>query len=261
LAHPAALDGLSTLRRQPAHPAVDDRIARFFRDARAYSQLSLEQLAHQLATSPNVIASLETGAVGSFPPWVEVHRVVHGYAALARFDPRPLLEHIYVVTGQHRAAPTEPVRTAATPHAVPTRTAPVLSRAAATAAALAVTQAAPVAPRITRIEAPRSGSTIAAIMPTGADRGRRRLVRRLRRSVVVGCAALTLLGTTYWACHVRPAALLAVVNLLPAPMARQIRAGMDTVVFLSASKRDGLRWIDVENPRTRKTDKLPIASQ
>ncbi|HEX5958749.1 MAG TPA: hypothetical protein VFY92_08855, partial [Hyphomicrobiaceae bacterium] len=48
-----------------------------------------------------------------------------------------------------------------------------------------------------------------------------------------------------------------VISILPASLAESARAGMDSVVLQSAPYHDGLRWIDVGNPRLRKGDKLP----
>jgi hypothetical protein len=272
LAQPAAAEALSALRRQVPQPSVDERVGRFFRDARAYSRLSLEQLARQLGTSPRAIQCLEAGAVGSFPSWTEIHRIVHGYAALAQFDPRPLLEHIYVVMeragslaaaghAQPAAASQRPHRGHSPAPAARSIAAPVQSVAAATAAALALAQSSPVVSRSTAAALTPATMATAAPMPRRSDRSRRRFVRRVGRGIVAICAVVTVLGTAYWACHARPGPVMAVVNLLPAPVARKVRAGMDKVVYLTAPRRGGLRWIDVENPRTRKTDKLPIAAQ
>lgn len=49
--------------------------------------------------------------------------------------------------------------------------------------------------------------------------------------------------------------------LLPASVAEPTRAGLDLLVLYSAPRRDGLRWIDVGDPRLRKVDKLRTKSR
>jgi hypothetical protein len=48
-------------------------------------------------------------------------------------------------------------------------------------------------------------------------------------------------------------------QLMPAPIARAVSAGVEAVVLYTAPRRDGLRWIEVADPRTRKADKLEVA--
>ena len=83
----------------------------------------------------------------------------------------------------------------------------------------------------------------------GAARGIRKLMILSLPPVVVG-------GLLYGA-SVAPAPFYHALSLLPAPLANPARAGLDTVVLYSAPRRDGLRWIDVGDPRLRKVDKLP----
>jgi hypothetical protein len=40
-----------------------------------------------------------------------------------------------------------------------------------------------------------------------------------------------------------------------------VRAGLDYVVLLMAPRRDGLKWIEVGDPRLRKADKLPTSTR
>jgi hypothetical protein len=44
--------------------------------------------------------------------------------------------------------------------------------------------------------------------------------------------------------------------MLPAPIDRPVRALADTIVWATAPMHDGLRSIDVSNPRLRKADRL-----
>lgn len=51
-------------------------------------------------------------------------------------------------------------------------------------------------------------------------------------------------------------AVHASVDLLPARLAKPVRSSLDRVTARVAPGSDGLRWIHVLDPRSRKTDKL-----
>ncbi len=55
--------------------------------------------------------------------------------------------------------------------------------------------------------------------------------------------------------------LEAAVSQLPPSVARIVRGAHDYVVVRMAPVRDGLRWIDVSDPRTRRSDKLQTTAQ
>ena len=55
--------------------------------------------------------------------------------------------------------------------------------------------------------------------------------------------------------------LEAAVAKLPPPVARIVRSAQNYVIVQMAPVRDGLRWIDVPDPRSRRGDKLPIAAR
>jgi hypothetical protein len=57
------------------------------------------------------------------------------------------------------------------------------------------------------------------------------------------------------------AVLEAAVARLPPSVARVVRGAQNYVIVRFAPVRDGLRWIDVPDPRTRKGDKLHTAAQ
>jgi hypothetical protein len=67
--------------------------------------------------------------------------------------------------------------------------------------------------------------------------------------------ALILLVTT------QTAALEAAVSQLPPSMRRIVRGAQNYVIVSLAPVRDGLRWIDVADPRTRRSNKLQTTAQ
>jgi len=67
--------------------------------------------------------------------------------------------------------------------------------------------------------------------------------------------ALILLVTT------QTAVLEAAVSQLPPSMKRIVRGAQNYVIVSLAPVRDGLRWIDVADPRSRRSDKLRTTAQ
>lgn len=211
-----------------AEQAYDESLSRLFQDARNCMQLTREDLAGRLGTTAHVIATFEAGAISAFPAWPETMRVVEGYAALVGFDPRALLNHIKNL--MHSQAPwqTQPQVPAPLPVQVPISAAPPMRTA----------------------------------HPTPVSSARHPSVWR-RHWVALAIGAVVFVGAMgfYWAAYSRPAVLMMALRTLPSPIATPIRAAMDGLVVATAPRRDGLRWIDVEDPRTRKADKLPTSNQ
>src|SRR3990170_2806236 len=75
--------------------------------------------------------------------------------------------------------------------------------------------------------------------------------KRLLLLLLAGGAPL-LLGTAL----ARPGMLEATVSALPSPLARLVRGIEDYALQHMAPTHDGLKWIEVDDPRTRRTDKL-----
>ena len=61
--------------------------------------------------------------------------------------------------------------------------------------------------------------------------------------------------------HVVPQPVYRAVVLLPGPVEGAVRAGLDYLVLLTAPRRDGLKWIEVGDPRLRKADKLQTGTR
>jgi hypothetical protein len=95
--------------------SYDAEVAELFRDLRAASNMSEEDLAATLSTRVEVVQALEQGALFALPPWTETCRVVTGYGTLLNLDVRPLLRRIYaqieagIVELRPKAMPDLPV--------------------------------------------------------------------------------------------------------------------------------------------------------
>jgi hypothetical protein len=83
-------------------------------------------------------------------------------------------------------------------------------------------------------------------------------IRKIVKLIVMLLASLTV-GVTVLAslAFLAPAPVYRLISLLPPSLAGPVRNGWDHPVLYMAPRRDGLRWIDVGDPRLRKVDKLP----
>jgi DNA-binding XRE family transcriptional regulator len=200
---------------------MEAEVAHFFRDLRAAMQMSQAQAAQWLATRTDIIAALETGDVSVLPPWPECCRIVRTYTAPVGLDPRPILHSLEALLAV----------AARTPKPAPKRTfVPRLSRQSKAAANPAI---AAVSANVGRLLRGRNGRALFAV------------------AVPVGL--LVLLTQT--------SVLEAAVAQLPPSVARIVRGAQDYVTLQLAPVRDGLRWIDVRDPRSRRSDKLRTAAQ
>ena len=206
-------------------------VAHFFRDLRGALRLNPAQAAQALSTRVDIIVALETGQIGALPPWPETCRIVRTYAGFAGLDPRPVLhslEQLFV-----EAPRVSPARAA----------------------------------RRTRL--PQLGRQGAPIFKAIGGGGRRAAeAARNVRDVVnehagkPGMALFTVtLGIALILLITQTAVLEAAVSQLPPSMKRIVRGAQNYVIVRLAPVREGLRWIDVPDPRTRRSDKLQSTAQ
>jgi len=203
----------------------DEQIGKIFRNMRTALKIPRDALARRLATSPEVIDSFEAGAVTALPHWKETERIVRSYCDLLRFDPEPVLwrlrSQLQVAANIARAAPK------------------------------------PASQRVGQHAAARQQSADAA-EAVRARPGRRR--RRARTLFVLSTPIVLAAGLLYLGQSAsRP--VYQAIALLPVPLAGPVRAGFDYLVGLTMPSRDGLTWIEVSDPRSRKVDKLPSRAQ
>jgi hypothetical protein len=203
-----------------------DEIGHIFRSMRSAMNVSRQTIARRLATSTSTIDSFEAGALPALPHWKETARIVRGYCELLRIDPEPLLwrmrEQLNAQTNQ--APPNGAARPPRSQVAPWARTRP----------------AAP-AVRPEKVPAPARRRTVRTMFAASAP-----------IAIAVGVAILT---------QVAPGAIYRAVGLLPGLIGSPARAGLDRVMLLTAPTREGLRWIEVGDPRLRKADKLQTSTR
>jgi hypothetical protein len=227
-------------------PAYDPEIANLFGELRRYIGLPIPQIAHHIASHPNVIAALEAGRIDLLPPWSETARVVTAYIGIARLDPRPALERLALLMGVARhAAPVTPVAAAyaSPPDEAASPVARILGRFAEAAARA-------------RSEAAEPGllAEWAAHLKETANCLKASLwkARAPVRWVIAGALALIVIGSA------APSGVLqASVGGISQPISGLWRKISGQTQNVRIIVRDGLKWIEADDPRERRSDKLP----
>jgi len=226
--HPGARASASISRWEaPGAVQLAPEVGRFFQDVRKIFRLSREQVARNLATRADIIAALEAGDVSALPPWPETCRIVRMYAGSARLDPRPVLHSLETLIEQNRQG----------------------------AAAQSQSLIARLRQRIALVLAVlnRTPSRTISAGPVVRNWVTRRRSGLALFAVALPIALVVMLTQT--------TVLDAAVSRLPAPVARMVRGAQDFVTLQLAPVRDGLRWIEVDDPRTRRGDKWQTAGQ
>lgn len=224
---------LGAVAERPA--GIDERMAAIFRDMRIGLRVSVPELARMLGTSVGVIETLEAGRVRAFPAWPETVRLVSQLGKLYRVDARPILARIRDQVG--------PAGLGQFPHAVSPGRAPVDKHP------------------LLRIRDRARGAAIRREDWRETAPRRRRRARRLARALFAISAPVALFGGLLWLAQTQPSLIFGAVNALPKPAARALRPAAEYVVVQVAPRREGLRWIEVADPRSRKADKLRQASR
>lgn len=258
---------------------------RMFLDARRILGLDEWELAQRLATDVGTIRALESGQLAALPSWPETSRVVSAYLTGLGMDPRPVLHSLaHDLTAIAAAQPAPGIRSASGASSHPRGTAE--PRAGRTAAA----DVEPHAPRSSiRAWIGRFGGAPAMVRRSarsGLVSGRRAAgragslfsgrngsrdrdadndvgspasgrARRIGRTVMAAVVCLALAAAVQTS--VASTMMTAATSPLPATVTRAFGRVADLVRAQLAPIRDGLRWIEVEDPRSRRGDKLQTA--
>ena len=203
----------------------DEQVGKIFRNMRAALKVPRDALARRLATSTAVIDSFEAGAISALPHWKETERIVRSYCDLLRFDPEPVLwrlrSQLQAVANYARPAPAPWPQAQAPPSMA------------------------------------RPGSTREIMLPAEAASARPRRRRRRARTLIVLSTPMVFAVALVYLGQSASKPVYQAIALLPVPIAGPLRAGFDYLVGLTTPSRDGLTWIEVSDPRSRKVDKLP----
>ena len=231
-------DALGASHGAGAPAFTDRRLAEIFRNMRRMLNVSIDVVAADLRTTRGVIGALEAGAVYALPPWGETHRVVVTYAQRAGIDARPILARLegYLIYN----AGSQPAAALPAPRARAATDVPAFKKDRRPA------------------KDPLAFEKTPLSHPPRLSRKRRR--RRARRLLAMALL-LAVVGGTIVAARLRPELLLEAARQLPQQVATSALSSAELLVFRTAPRQDGLRWVDMADPRIRKADKLRSAGQ
>lgn len=232
-------------------------IGSLFRQLRQVLGLSLPQVASLLQTRIDTVSALERGDVPALPEWSETARIVSRYTALAQIDAGPALSLLRRNLEQRgrTGAGTKPRQRQKD---VPARGKEPSERWNVFKAAF-LQPFAEAASSLTR----RLAQLVAEMRDIDAPDAPRpsrfsRLylnVPRLDARKTAGLVAALFVIVGYFA---QGSALQASLATLHPPIAKLMRGAQNYLFHRSAPVRDGLRWIEVDDPRSRKADKLAV---
>jgi hypothetical protein len=224
---------------------LDENLGSLIGDMRLALGMTPGELALRLGTTVDTVMTLEQGRLRALPHWEETQRVVTGLCALHRVDPRPLLQRIYEQTNPtHHGAPPE-------------RSLGALLRASERTADRPARKTTMPEPSSRRRMAPKPAPT-----PVPKKRWKARRAGRGRgRALMAVAGPMVLIASAVWAIQAQPRALREGISVLPASIAQPMLAGLDTLAVRLAPRRDGLKWIEVADPSSRKADKLQMTAK
>lgn len=243
--------------------ATDPVLAHIFTTMRGALGWSRERVAAGLQTSVATIDTLEAGRVAGLPPWSETLRIVEAYGRLVGIDAGVILDRLQ----SQSAMPSPPLPQASrTPPArAPVAAPSVAPSVAAMAAQPALAQ--PLQDALARARPPRvpppapaSARPVVRTGPVSSPAANDPIAKIAARLNSASAAQAESARRSHrWRSRIAAsivAVVLGVGALLTARPASTNSEPLITLDRIAATFRDGLRWIDVADPRARKTDKL-----
>jgi hypothetical protein len=237
--------GASHMTSHVASPAAPD-LGRLFRDLRRCLKLSIPGAAQAVGARVDVIEALEAGDWGRLPSWPETVRIITAYTALAHIDPRPVLEVMSDELAQWRRSGRLALQEANRP----SRLAQRITREAA--GRIASDMRSGVGAAWSGLQYLATGSPFARAIrwPISAARGTTHSTR-----LALACAVLAALLTSLFQSPMLQASATGTA------IGRVIGTVQEYMLVHGSVKKDGMIWIDVENPRERRSDKLRVPQQ
>jgi hypothetical protein len=197
-----------------------------------------------------VITALEMGNVQALPSWPDTVRIVTHYAVIARIDATPVLSLIRRDLDQARGAG---------PAAVPQKTQqarPAQSEPSERSAAFRAAFVQPFADAFSGLA--RASTSVKAARIVDAEDDEPTPPRfgwmRLDGRKTAGLVATLFIIVAYSA---QGSSLQASLATLHPPLVKLMRGAQDYLLHRAAPVHEGLRWIEVDDPRSRRADRLP----
>lgn len=226
----------------------DERLGVVLRDLRSSLGISQRELAMRVQADVRVVDTLERGNLKGLHDWADTERVIVGLCRMVAVDHRPILRRIIEQTSVAQIG-MPPMRTGPRPGRAESgdpRTEPAARTAAVSTAPSGV------------VARPVTGAKIVPAI--------RKLIpgansRRRGRVLMVVATPMIMIAAGVWTVQTQPRALHAAISVLPRSIAQPIRERLNALTLQLAPRKDGLRWIEVADPRTRKSDKLAVHSR
>jgi hypothetical protein len=195
-----------------------------------------------------VITALEMGNVQALPAWPETVRIVTHYAVIARIDATPVLSLIRRGLDQGRVA---------APAALPPKKRQARSAQNEPSESFVVFKAAfvqPFADAFAGVARLFTSVKAAVIVDADDESAQPRFGwMRLDGRKAAGLVAALFIIVAYFA---QGSSLQASLATLHPPLVKLMRGAQDYLLHRAAPVREGLRWIEVDDPRSRRGDKL-----
>ena len=235
-----------------AQHAALRQVGQLLAGVRAAAGLSLDAFSARLNTGPAVVAALERGDLDRLPPWQQTRRIVDQWLAGAGLDPRPALASIEIVMQMSQGLP-QPARQ------------PAPAGQGASGRQRDVPRKPAQAPHVETAEEPREkarmlrkAAHLAAQLPATVRPSPWRIAIGLPPSRFARWSALVLMLAALATTATQSTVVAGALAKLPAPAERAVRSISDFFAVRFAPLREGHRWIEVADPRSRRGDKLRI---
>jgi hypothetical protein len=221
----------------------DEHLGFLLRDMRLALPMTPGELALRVGSSAEIITTLEQGRLRALQSWEETQRVVCGLCALHHVDPRPILNRIIEQTSPTSVG------------APPARSPGALHRSGGR-------NSDETAPNAT----PRTRPARTTEAPKPAKKPRKpwrapSLTRGPGRVLMAVAGPMVVIAAAAWVVQAQPRALRTTIEALPHSIAHPMLSGLDAMAARLSRRQDGLRWIEVADPASRKADKLQVGSR
>lgn len=258
----------------PYVPVIDEPLGKIFRAMRAMLGAEISQAAQMLGTEPRVIIALEACDPSALPSGPEIRDIILRYGAMLSVDVQPALRRLQglqaapLATVPHRAPVADaavPVMRPAMVAAVPQVAVPSQVRTFAQPPVSAIRGA----NQRSQNDAADDGddrsvvqvwrARLKGLMPTIAvprvsTWPSRRTALSIGLPIGFMLAALMAMATV-------PTALQASLSVLPDGISKSLKKRLERTPNRVETGPDGLKWIIVSDPRSRKADRLPGAAK
>ena len=281
----AADGGLGQAERITSLAVSQTQVATLFENIRGVLGRSVADLAALLGTAPSTINALETGNFAELPDWAETQRVVCEYTGLVDIDPQPTLfvlekclphygvpttiEQSTTASIAYHVAPsawtTQPQLKSSPSGARPHNPAPVhheqgnLQPRPQHSMAHYASGIRDVAPDIDQVSSAYAVSTAISETLSNLTSSLLPLIATKRAIATGGVIALVTLGAITAVSS--PSVARFARDHLPASIARAVATAHNVISPPKEFTKDGMRWIVVSDPRSRRTDRLPVPDE